>query len=120
MRIYLHCSVDISSEYCYFKDFMWRNSPKIMVASTRTHLFNTYISEAVRPADHSTLVTVQMDKHGSVAFAAGIGEPKPRKYLDLEYQSDSDNDAEKFRITRSALYFHDQVPVRRKLLIGNY
>ena len=96
----------------FAQDFVWRNSPKIMIASTRTHLFNTCISEAIRPADHSTLVTVQIDKHGSVAFAAGIGEPKTSKHLDVDHLSiDSDNDAEMFRITKSALYFHDPIPV---------
>ncbi len=30
------------------------------------------MSDAVHPADHSTLVTVQIDKTGSVAFAVGV------------------------------------------------
>jgi len=34
------------------------------------------ISEAIRPADCSSLVTIQMDKHGSVIFAVGVGDSK--------------------------------------------
>lgn len=34
------------------------------------------ISDAIRPADNSTLVTIQMDKHGSVVFAVGVADSK--------------------------------------------
>jgi hypothetical protein len=65
-------------------DFMWLNSPKVIIASTKQNINNTYkyhmnlynISDAVRPADHSTLVTVEIDKSGSVAFAVGVEDPK--------------------------------------------
>ena len=34
------------------------------------------ISEAIRPADCSSLVTIQMDKNGSVVFAVGVDDNK--------------------------------------------
>ena len=62
------------------KDFSWRNDPKCLIVSTRVQnrskLYNTYISEALRPIDHSTLVTVEMDKYGSIAFALGNEDSK--------------------------------------------
>ena len=54
------------------KNFLWRNNPNTLIASTRQLLYNTCIQDAVRPAENSTLVTVQMDKYGSVAFACGV------------------------------------------------
>ena len=57
-------------------NFLWRNSPKVIIASTREYLYNMNISDAIRPADYSTLVTIQMDKHGSVVFAVGVGDNK--------------------------------------------
>ena len=63
---------------------MWLNSPKVIIASTKQNINNTYkyhmnlynICDAVRPADHSTLVTVEIDKSGSVAFAVGVEDIK--------------------------------------------
>jgi hypothetical protein len=86
------------------QDFVWRNSPEIIIASTRTHLYNTFISDAIHPADTSTLVAIQMDNRGSMAFAAGIDDG------DSVYNYPT-NDEEKFRITKSVLYFYDKIPV---------
>ena len=56
-------------------DFVWRNSPNFIIASTtkqnfagnyHINLFN--IADATRPAGHSTPVTVQLDR-SSLAFA---------------------------------------------------
>jgi hypothetical protein len=50
---------------------MWRNNPKVLVASASNFLYNKSINDAIRPADHSTLVAVDIDKYGSIAFAVG-------------------------------------------------
>ena len=95
----------LSTIFLNRKDFVWRNSPEIIIASTRTHLYNTFISEAIHPADHSTLVAIQIDNRGSMAFAAGIDD----EHSAYNHQY---NDEEKFRITKSVLYFHDEIPVK--------
>jgi hypothetical protein len=56
----------------------------VIVAYTFKELHNIHINDAIRPADHSTLITVEMDKHGSVAFAVGIDENKIRKSMLME------------------------------------
>lgn len=86
------------------------------MASTRLQLYNTYISEAIRPTEHSTLVSVNIDKYGSVAFAVGVGvdEPKRKDFKDdrIDDRSiDSDIESEKFKITKSVLYVDDQIKV---------
>lgn len=57
---------------------MWRNGPNSIVASARKpttfKLVNLFMSDAMRPADHSKLVTVEIDNSGSVAFAVGVGD----------------------------------------------
>ena len=58
--------------------FAWR-SPKILIASSRQNLYNTSISSAMRPADYSTLVAVEIDKTGTVAFAVGVDDTKPTR-----------------------------------------
>jgi hypothetical protein len=157
-------------------NFLWRNSPKVLVASTKETIHNLNISDAIRPADYSTLVTIQMDKHGSVVFAVGVGDTKTNpggiefnkvttnaftsvssttnasnvslgttsgqsidtktltnetyerfqtgsfssisnhmnalfaSKMNVDTQSnESDNNIEKFRITKSVLYFDDQI-----------
>lgn len=104
---------------------MWRNGPQCIIASTRiqnnrSKLYNTYISEALRPADHSTLVTVEMDNYGSIAFAVGVGDTNKVSAHTPDIDSSStcsDNDNEKFQITQSVLYFDDKEPVI--LIFGN-
>jgi hypothetical protein len=54
------------------KDFAWRNNPKTLIASTMKNLYHMTMSDAVRPAESSSLVAVQIDKFGSVAFAVGV------------------------------------------------
>jgi len=56
----------------------------VIIAYTLKELHNIHINDAVRPADHSTLITVEMDKYGSVAFAVGIDENKIRKSMLME------------------------------------
>ena len=51
-----------------------------------------------------------MDKHGSMAFAAGVDDATKFRD-DVSISKNSDNDAEKFRITKSVLYFYDEIPV---------
>lgn len=59
------------------QNFMWKaNSPNTLIAATREQICQTTVLDAIRPADYSALVTVQMDKHGSVAFAVGVGEKR--------------------------------------------
>ena len=56
---------------------MWKaNSPNTLIAATRDTIIQTTILDAIRPADYSSLIAVQMDKHGSVAFAVGVGEKR--------------------------------------------
>jgi hypothetical protein len=52
-------------------DFMWRNNPKSIVASIKQTLVNLFMSDATRPADHSKLITVEMNNNGALAFAVG-------------------------------------------------
>lgn len=59
------------------QNFMWKaNSPNTLIAATRDTIIQTTILDAIRPADYSSLIAVQMDKHGSVAFAVGVGEKR--------------------------------------------
>ena len=55
------------SQTSFVHSFMWR-SAKVLVASTTTKncIFNINISEAVRPSDNATLVSVQMDNYGEL------------------------------------------------------
>jgi hypothetical protein len=55
------------------QNFMWKPAnPKVMFASTRDSIWQYHIDDAIRPADNATLVSVQMDKQGSLAFAVGV------------------------------------------------
>jgi len=52
---------------------MWKPAnPKVIFASTRDSIWQYHIDDAIRPADNATLVSVQMDKQGSLAFAVGV------------------------------------------------
>lgn len=60
-------------------DFMWKgNNPRVIVASGQNNLYCTHMSSAIRPADHSTPVAIDLNKSGSIAFAAG---DIPAEYL---------------------------------------
>ena len=63
---------------------MWRNTPKSVVASVQQkHSFkmvNLFMSDAVRPANHSRLVAVEIDNNGSIAFAAGVGDKTTKRW----------------------------------------
>lgn len=52
------------------KDFMWRNTPNHLIASTKQMLYNVHISDASKPKENS--VTVQIDKYGSLAYSIGV------------------------------------------------
>lgn len=91
-------------------DFAWRNS-RVLVASSKSYLINTNISEAIRPADHSTLITVEIDKHGSVAFAVSVEDPKAPPALPAPVPKKPDFKTDKFHITRSILKVADEIPV---------
>ena len=57
------------------QNFMWKpGNPKVLFASTRDSIWQYHIDDAIRPADYATLITVQMDKRGSVAFAVGVND----------------------------------------------
>jgi hypothetical protein len=58
---------------------MWRssNNPNDIIANTQNNLFCTSVSDAIRPIDHATLVAVEIDNYGSVAFAASSESAKP-------------------------------------------
>ena len=88
------------------------------MASSKSNLINTNISKAIRPADHSTLITVEIDKHGSVAFAVSLEDPKaPPPPVPTPKKPDfksllSHTDSDKFHITRSILKVADEIQVR--------
>jgi hypothetical protein len=46
----------------------------MLIASTRQHLYNIDIADAIRQTDHSTIVTIQMDKHDTLALAVGVND----------------------------------------------
>ncbi|CAF0779751.1 unnamed protein product [Brachionus calyciflorus] len=101
------------------ENFMWRNSPNCIIASTRAQnnralIYNTYISEAQKPAEYSTLVTVEMDKMGSIAFAVGVENEKKLDSHEIERASlNSDINNDKFLIAQSNLYFNYNEPLAR-------
>lgn len=56
-----------------------------MVASVRLKLVNMFMSDAMRPANYSKSVVVEMDNDGSVAFAACMGESLPPRNGKIKY-----------------------------------
>jgi hypothetical protein len=44
----------------------------MLIASTRDHLYNMDIADALRQTDYPTIATMQMDKHDSLALAVGV------------------------------------------------
>lgn len=63
---------------------MWRSSDCIIASAkaelvngaVQSTIYNAFMCETLKPADYVTLVSVEMDKNGSLAFANGIGNEK--------------------------------------------
>lgn len=60
---------------------MWRNSDCIIASAkaesvngiAQSTIYNAFMCDTLRPANYVTLVSIEMDKNGSLAFANGIG-----------------------------------------------
>lgn len=63
-----------------YLDFLWRNSDSIIASAkaelvngnVQSTIYNAFMCETLKPADFVTLVSVEMDKNGSLAFAKGF------------------------------------------------
>ncbi len=106
-----------------------------MIATAKEYIFNLSIDDALRPADHSTLVAINIDKYGSVAFAVVDDQPKSHS-LSVSDRNDQRsiygsyeipfismlptpkaNEAEqepKFRLTQSKMLYDDEISVSQK------
>jgi hypothetical protein len=102
-----------------------------MIATAKEYIFNLSIDDALRPANHSTLVAINIDKYGSVAFAVVDDQPKPHALsfsdradhrsmcgsCEIPYHPNSapvsnEIDSEpKFRLTQSKMLYEDEITV---------
>ena len=96
-----------------FIDFAWRSS-KVLVTASRSNLINTNISKAIRPADQSTLITVEIDQRGSVAFAVSVEDTEPIPAPPPTTKKS------KFQINKSILKVADEIQVSIITLLVRY
>lgn len=111
MTNYLKILIQQITEIKKFKDFVWRDNPNVLIAASKTQLHNRTMNDAVRPGEKASLVSVEMNKCGSLAFTKAIeGESQENWMFEPRVTGMNDTDdlpdsiRERLKLTKSILY----------------